>query len=175
VSLPPRWRISPVLPWRSISPGRLNWQSRAAGHEETTMPTRRSKPESGADAGATPVDTFIADLQHPAKSELIALRQIILGVDSAITEGIKWNAPSFRTRDDFATFHLREKQGLALILHFGAKKNAITQTGVAIADPAGLLQWLGKDRAIVRFADLAEVASRREALVALLREWIRHV
>ena len=68
---------------------------------------------------------------------------------AGIEEGVKWNSLSFRTRGGqgewFATVNLREKQGVGLILRFGAKKNALSETGVAIADPAGLLRWLAKD------------------------------
>lgn len=45
----------------------------------------------------------------------------------------------------------------------------------AIDDPAGLLEWLGDDRATVKFRDAADIAAKREAFAALLREWLRHV
>ena len=61
------------------------------------------------------------------------------------------------------------------ILHFGAKKNAIATTGVAIPDPASLLHWLGKDRAAVAFRDAAQLADQRAAFTQLIREWIRFV
>ena len=67
------------------------------------------------------VESFLAALNHPMKPEILAVRQTILGADPSITEGIKWNAPSFRTTEWFATFHLRAKVGLQVILHLGAK------------------------------------------------------
>jgi hypothetical protein len=45
------------------------------------------------------VDDFLATLDHPRKRQIVALRQIILGADPRISEGIKWNAPSFRTSE----------------------------------------------------------------------------
>ena len=107
--------------------------------------------------------------------DIDTLREIIRSAHPSITEGEKWNAPSFRTTEWFATVNLRAKKGTAVILHFGAKKNAISETGVAIEDPEGLLQWLGKDRAQVSFADAAELAGRREAFVAVIRQWITHL
>src|SRR5688572_26703061 len=127
-------------------------------------------------AGRTPdadVEKFLASLEHPFKREVIALRQLILGVDANITEGIKWNAPSFRTSEWFATFQLRGKPGVRIVLHLGARKR--TGPRPVIADPAGLLTWLGDDRAIVTFADAAEVAAQRAALTAIVRAWIAHV
>lgn len=124
------------------------------------------------------VDAFIAALAHPLKAELQTLRALILAADPAIDEGIKWNAPSFRRRDGewFATFHLRAKTGLQLILHRGAKKRAeALASAAAIDDPAALLEWLGDDRATVKFRDVADIETKRQAFVALLREWMRHV
>lgn len=124
------------------------------------------------DGGSAAVEAFLQQLPPQARELAGALRAAVLGADPAIAEGIKWNVPSFRTRDYFATTHLRVKQGIGLILHFGAKKNAISATGVDVADPSGLLQWLARDRAMITFADLDQLANRREALQALLREWL---
>ncbi|WP_313919701.1 DUF1801 domain-containing protein [Tahibacter sp.] len=121
------------------------------------------------------VDAFLATLDHPAKALVVELRRVVLDADVRILDGIKWNAPSFRTTEYFATTNLRAKQGTGLILHFGAKKNAISATGVDIPDPAGLLRWLAKDRATVEFRDTAELRAKASALQALLREWIRYV
>lgn len=137
------------------------------------MPAAR-KP-AAADASPADVDHFIATLDHPHRDALIAIRSAILAVDPSVSEGIKWNVPSFRTTDWFATSHLRAKTGLGVILHFGAKKNAISTDGVAIPDPTNLLHWLAKDRAQVSFRDAADVARKRDAFVALLRHWIVHV
>lgn len=121
------------------------------------------------------VETYLAQLQHPARSLVIALRRVVLGADPSIADGIKWNSPSFRVVEYFATTHLRAKQGTGLILHFGAKKNAISASGVDLPDPAGLLNWLAKDRAMVSLRDEADLAAKAPALQALLREWIRHL
>jgi hypothetical protein len=118
------------------------------------------------------VDAFLASLDHPFKRAVLALREIVLGADPRIAEGIKWNAPSFRTSEWFATFHLRAKDGVQLILHLGAKK----RTGpIAIADPQSLLEWLAADRASVKFRGLEDVEAKRSAFEAVIRQWIEHV
>ena len=134
----------------------------------------KARPPKRAAAEQT-VDGFLAKLDHALKPQIIALRPIILGADPSITEGIKWNAPSFRTSEWFATMRLHGKDGMQLILHFGAKKGDITTKGVTIPDPHGLLEWLAKDRAVVRFSGVADVAAKQHALAELIREWIRHV
>ena len=117
-------------------------------------------------------EAFLAALDHPQKPAILAIREVILGTPG-VTEGIKWNAPSFRTTEWFATFHLRAKAGVQLILHLGAKVRA--GDGITTEYPDNLLTWLGKDRASVTFADVADLAAKREALAALIRRWIEHV
>jgi len=121
------------------------------------------------------VDQFMASLDHPFKAQIEALRQAIPAVDPSIAEGIKWNAPSWRTTEYFATTHLRSKAGFALILHLGAKVRSLPEGGITIADPSSLLKWLGKDRAQVEFGSAAEFEARLPALQALLKQWITHV
>lgn len=140
----------------------------------TTTRKPVARHATAADTTAA-VDAFMAALSNPRKPQLQALREAILAVDPAIAEGIKWNAPSFRTHEYFATFNLRGKQGLMLILHLGAKARALPAGGIAIDDPQGLLTWLGRDRAQVVFADAADVQARIPALQAVLRQWVRHV
>ena len=121
------------------------------------------------------VETFLASLEHPFKPELLALRQLILGAAPGIAEGIKWNAPSFRTSEYFATFQLRAKDGVQVILHLGAKTRDTATSGIAISDPDALLEWLAKDRASVKFRDLKDIDARHSAFAKLIRQWIQHV
>ena len=132
------------------------------------MATRKS-------AAPASVDAFLATLAPDQRALVDALRQTVLAADPRIAEGIKWNVPSFRTSEFFATLNPRVKTGVGLILHFGARKNAIAETGVAIADPSGLLRWLAKDRAAVEFRDAGELAEQRAAFTRLVREWVRHL
>jgi len=129
---------------------------------------------TAADTSAA-VGQFMAALEHPFKAEIEALRQAMRAVDPAIAEGVKWNAPSWRTGEYFATTHLRSKTGLGLILHLGAKARALPEGGLAIADPTGLLKWLGKDRAQVEFSSAADFTAKLPALQTLLRQWTTHV
>jgi hypothetical protein len=119
------------------------------------------------------VEAFVAALGHPYERAILTLREIILGADPRIAEGIKWNAPSFRTAEWFATFHLRARDGVQLILHLGAKRRDVAD--VAIADPQSLLRWLAADRASVTFRDLADIEAKRSAFADVIRQWIAHV
>ena len=115
----------------------------------------------------------MSGLRHPHKAAIERLRRIVCDADPAIAEGVKWNAPSFHTSEYFATTHLRAKDGIALILHLGAKARDIAS--VPVADPHTLLKWLAKDRAIVTFRDEKDLEVRAPALQAILRQWIAYV
>ncbi|WAC62709.1 DUF1801 domain-containing protein [Pseudoxanthomonas sp. SL93] len=131
------------------------------------MPARRP-------AKAVPdVDAFIAALDHPLVPVVVALRQAILGADASIGEAVKWNAPSFHTTGHFATMHLRNPAAVQLILHLGAKKRPLPKP--RIDDPGHLLTWLGEDRATVSFTSLQALEERRDALQAIIHQWITHV
>jgi uncharacterized protein DUF1801 len=122
------------------------------------------KTESAAD--------FMAKLDHPLKAEIEAVRKIILGADTSIEEGIKWNSVSFRTGEWFATFHLRATDSVQVVMHLGAKAKG---KKVEVDDPGELLQWLGKERAIVKLADMKEIKAKKAALQAVVRQWIEYV
>mgnify|MGYP004499027109 CR=1 FL=1 len=121
------------------------------------------------------VDAFVAALEHPRKAEILALRRIILDADARIGEGIKWNAPSYRTSDWFATTHLRAKDGVHVIMHFGAKKRADFAPRTMIDDPESILEWLADDRAVAKFRDMADIRAKQSAYTALIRQWIELV
>ena len=135
--------------------------------------TTKSVPKPRAEEET--VDQLLATLVHPRKAEIVALRAAILDAHPSIRDGVKWNAPSFRTSEWFATIHVRAKVGAQVILHLGAKKTSASTDGFAIEDPRQLLQWLGKDRATVVFATMAELEAKRAAFQRLLRDWITHV
>jgi hypothetical protein len=131
---------------------------------------RVAKPEPGSAQADPAVVTFLRALDHPLKPEIEAVRKIILGVSPTIREGLKWNAPSFRTTEYFATLNLREGR-VWLILHLGAKLKDNTKD-LQIADPAGLLKWLARDRCLVTFADARDIQAKQAALEGIVRAWI---
>lgn len=140
----------------------------------TTKP-RKPAAHTGAADTTQAVDDFMRQLDHPFKPVIEALRQVILGADPAIAEGIKWNAPSFRTSVYFATTHLRQRTGIGVVLHLGAKVRDLGTEGLQIADPAGLLQWLAKDRAMVVFQDTQDLERKTAAFVDVIRQWLLRV
>jgi hypothetical protein len=129
------------------------------------MPSKTSAPEG--------VESFLAKLNHPLKPIVLAFRSLILSADPSISEGIKWNVPSFRTSEFFATLHLRAQDRIGVILHFGAKKR--DTSGIVVSDPEAMLEWLAHDRAQLTFHNLNELTGKRSAVTAIIQEWIQHV
>ena len=126
------------------------------------------------EAVATPgneVDASLQAAKHPRQDELQQIRRLILEASPTIQEGVKWNAPSFRTTDWFATMHLRDPQKLQIVFHLGAKKSEGSQR-LPVGGPQGMIEWLANDRCMVTIDDLKR---RGKALQAFVRSWILHV
>lgn len=149
-------------------------------HENMSSPRKPPAKTTASTAalsadGHQAVADFMEALQHPLKVEIAAVLALIRKADPAIAEGIKWNAPSFRLDEWFATLNIRSRDAVQIILHLGAKSRDDVTVRQAIDDPLGMLQWLGKDRATVKFRDSAEIKSRGAAFQAVLRQWITHL
>ena len=120
------------------------------------------------------VSAFLDAFEHPLKSEIVAVRDIILSVDPQISEGVNWNAPSFRTTKYFATVHLRSRDTLQLVFHLGAKARPDVAS-MEITDPADLMKWLAKDRCLVTLGAGKDFKARAALFEALVGEWIRYL
>lgn len=117
------------------------------------------------------VDAFIGQMEHPLKAQIEKVRRVILRANPEITEQIKWNAPSFGVGgDDRITFNLRSIDKIQLIFHRGAKVKS--DGDFQFQDDVGLLQWLARDRAIVKL-DKEEIDDKLADLEILVDRWIR--
>jgi hypothetical protein len=117
----------------------------------------------------------MSKLVHPNKKEIEALRKLMLQLSPSVQEGVKWNSPSFRTTEYFATTNLRAKSGIRVILHLGARVRELPPGGITIDDPAKLLKWLGNDRAMLEIADAQNFNSQKTAFKAVLLQWLKFV
>jgi hypothetical protein len=131
-------------------------------------------PKKAVTPSSSDVEEFMRGLDHPLKPVLEAVRRTILGADARIIEGIKWNAPSFRLDEHFATTNIRNDR-ILVVLHFGAKVKDNTSPGFKIDDPRGLLKWLAKDRCVVTFPDTTSVRKNKLPFQAIIREWITYL
>lgn len=111
------------------------------------------------------VDAFMAQLEHPFKAEVEAVRAIILIAGKQLYERVKWNAPSFFYKEtDFAAFNLHQQAFLQLILLF--PKGIVT-------DPSNIMEGDWKDRRQVKFYSMDDVKKKKKALEGIVGEWIK--
>lgn len=117
---------------------------------------------------------FLADLDHPHKAGIEALRSMILGLDEHIVEAVKWNAPSFALKEHFATFKLYPPKCIQLVLHTGAKAKSNTKT-FDVEDPDHLLKWPATDRCVLSLASSEALEARRASVQKILEQWIEQL
>ena len=121
--------------------------------------------------GSSAVADFIAKMEHPHKAGIEQLREMILGLDGQVSEEIKWNAPSFKLNDHFATFKLQPPKNIQLVLHTGAKAKSNAKA-FSVDDPDGLLKWPATDRCVLTLRSTAELESHQGEVLRILRQWI---
>lgn len=119
------------------------------------------------------VDAYLDALTHPHLAGIRRLRSAILAADPRLTERVKWNAPSFAVDDvDLVTMRLAPRAAFQLVLHRGVAKVA---GSVTLEDPHGLLDWKGRDRAVIDVRDDAREAELESAIMSLVRAWLAEV
>ena len=109
------------------------------------------------------VDEYLQKKAHPLTDEINQVREIILSVDDKIEETIKWSSPTFMYKGNMASYFMNAKKHVSLMFHKGA----------FIKDESGLLEGDGKEGRVAKFVDLKDIAKKKKALVAVVKEWMR--
>lgn len=118
------------------------------------------------------VTRFLDELHHPLRPEIEALRLIILEASALLEENIKWNGPNYSAgAEDRITMRIQPPKQIQLVFHRGAKVKEQPKDRL-VQDASGLLLWRENDRAIASFKDLKAVEAGREALSAIVRDWL---
>ena len=114
--------------------------------------------------GTKKVDEFMDGLDHPLKTEVQTVRDIIKNVNKDIAEEIKWKAPSFSYNGEYlVTFNLWEKEHIHLVFHnpqISKVKNK-------------LLEGDYDHRRMVHFSDKDDIKAKKPALEKVLRDLIK--
>lgn len=120
------------------------------------------------------VNQKLAEIGHPMSEVVQELRELILAVDPAIEEGIKWNSLSFRTTEWFATLNQRALDRVEFVFHLGAKVKG-AEIRAEIPDIPGCIEWKSGDRCLVTFRTPLEARAKQAELQLFIREWINHL
>jgi hypothetical protein len=122
----------------------------------------------------TDLHTWLEELEHPLKQEMLELREIILEANKQLTEHIKWNAPSYCINgEDRITFNLRAKDQVRLVFHCGVKIKARKLKGKISSDTHQWLEWAADDRALLSFSDMIEIMQKKKTIQQIIKEWIK--
>jgi len=132
------------------------------------MASRRSSSSAAAIAS---VDEFLRVLDHPHKEGIELLRAVILTVDKRITEEIKWNAPSFKLTDHFATFKLHPPKGIQLVLHVGSRP-IVPPKQFQLDVPVDLVKWAAPDRCILMVPSSSAAAALQSTFARAVKQWL---
>lgn len=120
------------------------------------------------------IDALLAKANHPLLAVIQAVRRSILKADNEITEGVKWNSPSFHCGGWFATIRAFRPDRIEVIFHLGAKRQDSSTIGEVISAPDGFLRWPTPDRAIATLSKNQDPASYLPAIRGIAREWCRY-
>ncbi|WP_255570460.1 DUF1801 domain-containing protein [Cohnella sp. CFH 77786] len=124
-------------------------------------------------SGQQQVEQFLEKLEHPLKREIEEVRRIVFGIDSELSEHVKWNAPSFLFRnDDRVTFNLHGNGFFRLVLHRGAKAKESVNLNPNFEDVQGFMEWVANDRATIKFTGIKDVEAKRELLKEVVKRWV---
>ena len=120
----------------------------------------------------TDVNTFLEGINHPLRKEIDLLRRIILSVDPALDENIKWNGPNFTHEgEDRITMRIHPPTQIQLVFHRGAEVKEQPASRL-IEDPSGILTWKSNDRAVATLRSAADINKRKVALTRLINAWL---
>ena len=118
------------------------------------------------------VTKFLDNLNHPLREEIEYLRKLILSTDIGLTEGIKWNGPSYSiNNEDRITIKINPPKLIQVIFHRGAKVKEQLRERL-LGDEYSLLSWRENDRAIATFKNIEEIRQNQEILKEIVVKWI---
>jgi len=120
------------------------------------------------------VDEFLAAQAPEQRAAVESLRALVLEAEPGLTEIVKWNSPDY-TLDgvDRLTINAVGARPVRLILHFGTRRAEDKAAAPTFSgDPDGLLTWHSDIRASLVMPPAAELASRRDAIVRVIRAWL---
>ncbi|SHG41445.1 DUF1801 domain-containing protein [Cognatishimia maritima] len=108
------------------------------------------------------VDAWMSAYDNPQKDLVQAVRMAILQADDRVAECIKWQAPTFTYKGNIASFFPKAKKHASLMFHKGAE----------IPGDFPSLEGDGKEARSMKFADLEDLAAKREELETIILAWI---
>ncbi|WP_026899250.1 DUF1801 domain-containing protein [Daejeonella oryzae] len=124
------------------------------------------------------VADYFRRLNHPLKTIVQALREIVLLTDTEIAEQIKWNSACFYYNGEMTAFNPKEYKRDIVVFNLYKQDSVLLvfPTGGIVNDSTGLLEGKFKDsRKIAKFGTLEDVKMKEKDLQFVIREWLKLV
>ncbi|MDO3624800.1 DUF1801 domain-containing protein [Mucilaginibacter sp. BT774] len=134
----------------------------------TDLTTKPSEPDK--------VDAYMAKLDHPLKSLVQAVRELILSVDPEIGEEVKWNAPTFFYTGEMRPFNPKEYKRYLIVFNLFQKDclRLVFPSGARVNDTSGLLEGTYADgRRLAMFRSMDDVQAKKDTIQKVIKEWLR--
>ena len=105
------------------------------------------------------------------------IRQMVLSIDTEISERIQWNNPSFYYKGEMKPFDPKEyKREIAVFNLFKERIMLVFPSGAKINNASGLLEGDYKDgRRLIIFKNLIDVKSKEKSLRNIVKDWLKLV
>lgn len=107
------------------------------------------------------VSSWLAELEHPLKDVILAVRTVFLEADERIAESIKWKSPTFSYEGNLASIDPKAKRHVAVLF----------QRGAEIPGDHPILEGESKLARYARFPDMDTMDARRGELAAVVGAW----
>ena len=119
------------------------------------------------------IDEYLDGLDTARKAQVQKLRQLILDESPALSEHIKWNAPSYvLDGEDRITFNtMNKEQVVKLVFHMGTTRKEDKKAQPILKD-ALLIEWASDIRGYMTFKSLDEITSNEKEVRRIITEWL---
>ncbi|MBI1307019.1 MAG: DUF1801 domain-containing protein [Bacteroidetes bacterium] len=118
------------------------------------------------------VTSFLDSSEHPLRTLIERLREIILNADTRLNENVKWNNPNYHVGEkDLITMRTYPPRQIQLVFHRGTQKLEVPKKPL-IQDDSGILDWKTNDRAVATFSKESELEKSEKVLADLVKRWV---
>lgn len=123
------------------------------------------------------VDFLIADKPSDLKTIINEIRQIVLNIDSLISEQVKWNSPSFFYTGELKSTNAKEYPRDILVLNLNrGYVLMIFPSGAKIKNHDDFLEGDYKDgRRMLTIKDYNSLIEKQAKIVSAIKQWITQI
>lgn len=120
---------------------------------------------------------YVSKLSPSLQASVAYLKEIVLSVNSEISEHIKWNSPAFYYTGTIKHYNAKEYKTDLMVINL--KKNKIMcvlPNGMYLKKNTAILEGDYQDgRRLIFFDDLNDIISKENQLKEIVKEWLEWI